>query len=282
MLKVPLATALLLLCGISSGLGCFADEATKAVDQRRQAHAHNDYLHDRPLLDALDNGFGSVEADIFLVDGELLVAHTRRELAKDRTLRGLYLDPLRDRIKQNGGSVHGDGHPFTLLIDIKSKGEPTYRALHELLSQYDDIFTSVADSQVTARAVNGVISGNRPVDAVTADSPRYVGIDGRLSDLDSDKPADLMPLISDNWRRHFKWIGRGEMSDADREKLTQVLKQAHAKDRRVRFWATPDNAATWAALHTVGVDLINTDNLSGLGNYLRSTQTDRAQNNPSH
>ena len=39
------------------------------------AHAHNDYLHKRPLLDALAQGFCSVEADIFLVDGALLVAH---------------------------------------------------------------------------------------------------------------------------------------------------------------------------------------------------------------
>jgi hypothetical protein len=274
MLKIPLAIAPLLLGGIFSDPDCFANEATKAVDQRRQAHAHNDYLHDRPLLDALDNGFGSVEADIFLVDDELLVAHTRRELSPERTLRRLYLDPLRDRIKQNNGSVHGDGHPFTLLIDIKSKGEPTYRALHQLLSQYDDIFSSVADGRVTVRAVNAVISGNRPVDAVAADSPRYVGIDGRLSDLDGDKPADLMPLISDNWRRHFKWRGSGEMPTTDREKLTRVLERAHAKSRRVRFWATPDNVATWSALHAAGVDLINTDNLSGLGNYLRSTQTE--------
>ena len=37
------------------------------------AHAHNDYLHKRPLLDALAQGFCSVEADIFLVDGALLV-----------------------------------------------------------------------------------------------------------------------------------------------------------------------------------------------------------------
>ncbi|MEU9588105.1 hypothetical protein AB0D70_32420, partial [Streptomyces werraensis] len=35
-----------------------------------RAHAHNDYEHDRPLLDALDHGFTSVEADIYLVDGE--------------------------------------------------------------------------------------------------------------------------------------------------------------------------------------------------------------------
>ena len=40
-----------------------------------QAHAHNDYEHERPLFDALEHGFTSVEADVWLVDGELLVAH---------------------------------------------------------------------------------------------------------------------------------------------------------------------------------------------------------------
>jgi putative flavoprotein involved in K+ transport len=38
------------------------------------AHSHNDYLRPRPLLDALDQGFCGVEADVFLVDGDLLVA----------------------------------------------------------------------------------------------------------------------------------------------------------------------------------------------------------------
>ena len=38
-----------------------------------QAHAHNDYYHKRPLLDALSHGFCSVEADVFLKNGRLLV-----------------------------------------------------------------------------------------------------------------------------------------------------------------------------------------------------------------
>ena len=35
------------------------------------AHAHNDYEHDRPLHEALDNQFVSVEADVFMIDGNL-------------------------------------------------------------------------------------------------------------------------------------------------------------------------------------------------------------------
>src|SRR2546426_1011359 len=50
------------------------------------AHAHNDYEHSRPLLDALDQGFTSVEADVFPVAGNLLVAHDFYALRPDRTL----------------------------------------------------------------------------------------------------------------------------------------------------------------------------------------------------
>ncbi|HEY3789313.1 MAG TPA: hypothetical protein VGL71_10685, partial [Urbifossiella sp.] len=38
----------------------------EAPSPLRHAHAHNDYEHKRPLLDALEQGFCSVEADIWL------------------------------------------------------------------------------------------------------------------------------------------------------------------------------------------------------------------------
>src|SRR6202000_231831 len=83
------------------------------------AHAHNDYVHTHPLFDALTNGFCSVEADIFLTNGQLLVAHTLKETVPGRTLQSLYLDPLRARVKQNGGHVYTNGPEFTLLIELK-------------------------------------------------------------------------------------------------------------------------------------------------------------------
>ncbi len=40
------------------------------------AHAQNDYLHDRPLVEALENGFTSIEVDVYLRRSDrLLVAH---------------------------------------------------------------------------------------------------------------------------------------------------------------------------------------------------------------
>src|SRR5689334_22425965 len=75
--------------------------STAAQTPLPRAHAHNDYEHARPLLDALDQGFGSVEADIYLVDGQLLVAHNRQDVKRERTLEKLYLAPLKQRFNQH-------------------------------------------------------------------------------------------------------------------------------------------------------------------------------------
>ena len=133
-----------------------------------RAHAHNDYHHPRPLLDALDHGFCSVEADIFLVDGQLLVGHFPIELKPARTLQALYLDPLQCRVRDNGERVYRAGPPFTLMIDVKTDAGRTYAVLATVLAGYADMLTSVRDGVVEQRAVNVIISGNRAEHAVAA------------------------------------------------------------------------------------------------------------------
>ena len=235
-----------------------------------QAHAHNDYLHERPLMDALDHGFCSVEADVYLVDGQLLVAHEAKELKPERSLQKLYLEPLKARIAQHGGRVYPGGPALGLLIDIKSEPEATYLALHDVLAQYADMLTTVDNGQVKPGAVNVVISGNRPQKRIAAQTKRYCGIDGRVSDLDSDQPAHLLPMISDNWTLQFKWRGVGAMPAKERQRLEDIVQRAHAKGRVVRFWATPDKESLWRVLVEAKVDLINTDDLAGLEKFLRN------------
>ncbi len=108
------------------------------------------------------------------------------------------------------------------------------------------------------------------METISADQDRLCGIDGRLSDLQTKMPADLMPLISDNWRTHFRWRGEGEMPADEQEKLESAVQQAHAAGRRIRFWATPENEQFWKVLARAGVDHINTDQLARLEKFLRT------------
>jgi len=233
-----------------------------------RAHAHNDYAHRRPLLDALDHGFGSVEADIWLVEGRLLVAHNRSGVKSERTLQALYLDPLRERIARNGGRVYPNGPPCTLLIDVKSEARETYVVLRELLQGYTNILTAFTPTNTVTNALTIILSGNRATRLLTEEGCRFAAVDGRLSDLAANPSPQLVPLISDNWATTFRWRGKGPLADDERQKLRQLVGQTHQQGRRIRFWAAPDNPAGWRELQQAGVDLINTDDLSGLRNWL--------------
>lgn len=249
--------------------------ATEAAPLKR-AHAHNDYLHARPLLDALDNGFASAEADIYLVDGELLVAHDKKDLAPERSLKRLYLEPLAKRIKQNQGRVFsGSDQVFMLLVDIKSEASSTYLALEKELAPYRAWLTQVEDDQKRTGAVEVVVSGNRPRELMLSLPSRLTSYDGRLSDLDSKTPPLFMPLVSERWGAVFRWNGEGSMPPDQQEKLTNLVKQTHAKGYRLRFWATPETEAAWQALLNSEVDHINTDDLPGLSGFLSVHESNR-------
>ncbi|HOX39643.1 MAG TPA: phosphatidylinositol-specific phospholipase C/glycerophosphodiester phosphodiesterase family protein [Candidatus Brocadiia bacterium] len=232
------------------------------------AHAHNDYMHKRPLLDALDCGFCSIEADIHLVEGKLLVGHDLFQCKRERTLEALYLDPLLDRVKKNGGSVFPNGPEVTLLIDLKTDGAKTYSALSKVLINYAEMLTTFTPDRTDKKAVTVIISGNRPKEMLAAEPLRYAAVDGRREDLGTDVSVHLVPLISESWGSMFKWKGLTAMSAEERAKLRETVKKAHDKGKRIRFWGAPDGPGAWREFRDAGVDLINTDNLERLRDFL--------------
>ena len=250
--------------------GATSSRAQPVPSPLDRAHAHNDYVHARPLHDALDRGFGSIEVDIWLVNGALLVAHDRDSVRTDRTLEGLYLAPLRARITARGGQVHAARPPLTLLIDIKSHADSTWAVLAPMLARYDDVLTSWRGDTMTVRPVGAVLSGKRPIITVRTQQERWAALDGRLDDLTTRfrPPTVVMPLVSDDWEKITKWRGVGAAPRSVRRRVSQAVSRAHAQGRRLRFWNTPDTPAMWKLLVECGVDLIGADDLEGLRRFL--------------
>jgi hypothetical protein len=152
------------------------------------AHAHNDYEHKRPLLDALTNGFTSVEADIYLVEGRLLVAHDKKDVDAGKTLERLYLDPLKE-LAAGKKSIFKEGGTLTLLIDLKTEADSTYEALKQVLSKYAEALTTFEGEKINTNAITVILSGNRPREALLREKKRFAAFDGRLADLGQGHPV---------------------------------------------------------------------------------------------
>lgn len=256
------------ICAVTVA-ACWSISLQAQIKPLARAHAHNDYEHQRPLLDALDAGFCSVEADVYVVDGDLWVAHDREDLSSDRRLSNLYLDPLLARARANEGKIYPQGPDFYLMIDFKSEAIETYRALKKILVDYREMLTEFGADGTQHKAVTVVISGDRPIELMASESERLAFVDGRLDDLNANtKPSDLMPWVSENWKNHFKWNGRGTMPEKEVIKLDALIKKAHAQGRKIRFWSTPETGAFWRKAYSLELDFINTDRLKRLQSVL--------------
>ena len=229
------------------------------------AHAHNDYQHDKPLAEALSRGFVSVEADVHLVGNELYLGHWFPKLSPESTLRERYLKPLNDLMMRQNGKVYTNySGVFYLMIDIKTDSLSTWRALRNALLDYP-VFQCNPHFQV-------FISGNRALFHAQQDEEQVMTVDGRLPDLFKQTDSGYMPVISDNFRKYFKWRGRGPIPEEEFSLLLQLSGEAHRQGKKLRFWSIPDLPDAWKVLMKAGVDLISTDNLQGLEQFCISGQ----------
>ncbi len=227
-------------------------------------HAHNDYEHPRPLLDALDQGFESVEADLWLDGDDLGVSHTGAPFKG--SLRALYLDPLGARVAANGGSVHGDGRPFFLWLDLKQGDLALQDRLVAQLGDYPFLSTFSDLGEDRAGAVVVVLTGHDGAKRALADRP---GARPYVRDSNSYSPDDPMgdgkwAFYAVNYYAFLAWSGQDPMPAAQRRQLENLVNGARAKQRALRIYANPDTPAFWREARAAGVAFVNTDRLAEL------------------
>ena len=199
--------------------------------------------------------------DVALRDGQLFVTHDPSDVDPGALLRDLYLDPLEEIARANGGRIYGAAvPPLQLLIDVKSAPAAAYEALEELLAGYDDLVTSWADDAAAIRAVTVVVSGNRATERIRARSVRRVSLDGRIWDDRIAFTPVVMPLVSVDWEEDVD--ARDRMASARR-----MVEQVHAEGRALRFWGTPDDPELWTSLRALGVDFIGADDVPALARF---------------
>ena len=228
-------------------------------------HSHNDYMHGQPLTDALSYGYKSIEVDVFLHNDQLIVSHTADGLDHKPSIETLYLQPLVERVKQNGGWVYkGDTSATILMVEFKSDGEQSYQKLKTLIGTYQSLF---CDRMGHGGPVKILITGHRPWDTVKKGGELYVTLDGDISQATAAVPASIIERVSNPYGSYFGWRGRGKMPKAQQQRLDTIVRIAHAYGRQLRFYACPQNENIWTTLLDAGVDWINVDDLARFARF---------------
>ncbi len=211
-------------------------------------HSHNDYNQTIPFWNAYSNGANSIEADIFLKNNDLYVAHNEEDIVPTRTLEALYLKPLESALKMK----YRKNQELFLLIDIKSDANKTLNKLIDVLAAYSKIINS--------SNIKIIISGNRPNPNKYATYPNYIYFDHQvIENTLAAKNWTKVAMVSTSFRNYSEWNGLGRLTHKDFDKVSAVLKKAKKLGKPFRFWATPDTKTAWRTFTELKVDIINTD-----------------------
>jgi hypothetical protein len=224
-------------------------------------HSHNDYEQPTPFWLAWQEGFGSIEADIWLIKGKVIIGHDTQEIKAARTLEEYYIKPLAACVEKNGGHPYADtARRLQLLIDVKEDSVAALAALIALLDKYPILETTPS--------IKWVISGNRPDPDRYAGYPSFIAFDGILHDQYTPDQLRHIALMSDDLHYYTRWDRRYGIPDSARHTLEAAIKSAHDLHLPVRFWDAPDFPAAWQQLVGLKVDYINTDHIHDLAVWL--------------
>lgn len=227
--------------------------------EKKYTHSHNDYNNPIPFYKAYYNNFNSIEADIFCIKNKLLVAHDKKAVQVERSLKELYLDPLIYALRKD------TSRKVCLLIDIK---EDYGKTLSLLIKELKPLTKYLMTMDHPGR-LKILISGNRPGPSQYKNYPGFLFFDDDLILPHTKAQWERVGQVSLNFSKYSKWKGVGLLPETDRQRIVHTIDSVHTHTGKlIRFWGAPDSPNSWSTQINFGADIIGTDHIEQLEDYL--------------
>jgi alkaline phosphatase len=173
----------------------------------------------------------------------------------------MYLNPIKKEISNNKGWAYQDTTlQLKLMIDLKTEGIPTLNRLVAQLKSFPEL--------ITAKGFEIFISGNVPSPERWDEFPPFINFDGRPGIQYSPDQLKRITLISSGIGAFSKWDGNGDLSEKDKNRIDSLIKVVHSLEKKIRFWSTPDFENGWKTLCLLNVDIIGTDHVPELVQFI--------------
>lgn len=238
---------------------------------------------------ALRAGFCSVEGDVHLEKGVLLLGH---RIPGSTGVEEVYVRPLVKIVKKNAGFVYKKAlHlksclQFTLLVDFKSWDKvKTWDELERVLKAndevwedgrtvfeaYDELGRVVKTKSMLPSPLRVVVTGYDEDGQGLAEYMLSKPIRRTRMDLKSRTASPQLKAVA-GWvsaKWSFKWPDTDAVSLVEtKAKIRELVTFGHENNLMVRFWDTPEDMSLWSLLLSQGVDLLNTDRIFTLQSFL--------------
>jgi alkaline phosphatase len=228
------------------------------------AHSHNDYKNNIPFLRAYEKGFGSIEADVYAVNGKLMVAHDKKDINPKRSLQLLYIDPLIEKFQRDSQ------RQLRLLIEIKEDHKAVLPLVIKELKPLEQYFSYPGHPGRLSIVMTGAV----PPAAELSNYPDWISFDVDHMDGFTPEQWKRIGLVSFPFGKYLKWNGKGVLNREEIAKIKGGIDSVHNAGKKIRFWETPDTKSSWLALMRLGVDVIGTDKIEELGDFLNKKPYD--------
>ncbi|KAF3930711.1 hypothetical protein ABW19_dt0209009 [Dactylella cylindrospora] len=246
----------------------------------------------RFTLVTLEVGAISVEADVWVRNGDLLVGHDHVALTINRTFRSLYVNPILDTLrKQNPQTAFANNtrcgvfdtecfQTLYLWVDLKTGAKETWPLVDAQLGalREGNWLTKWDGDQIIPGPVTVIATGSASHEVLIAGKKtRDYFIDAPLNAIGTHSepmhPDGVTPLYNSSTSIFasaslseavgFIWA---EMSEKQKEVAAQKIKNANERGIEARFWETPGwpvkrRRGVWRVLVDSGVGLLNADDL---------------------
>jgi len=259
----------------------------------KRFHSHKDYQQNLPLLTALSYGASSVDADVWEVDGQLLLGDKQSKVTPKRNLKNIYLDQLdwllgdanQVRMGNSTCGVYATAPylPLQLVIRVLSDGSSGYELLKQTIQPFykagylSTYNTSDPNAGLVFGPVTVIAAGNVPVSKVVDGDPddpiRYIFFDAPLDNIDDPNvnyTTTLSPIAAAPWGSTIglRWL----IPSLARKKIKYYVDQAHARGIQARFFDTPSipkwaRNKVWQMLLDEGADWLSVNDLCDAGSF---------------
>ena len=244
-------------------------------------HSHNDYLQERPLYEAVELGYGSIEIDICLTDKkELKVAHVPWFLGGKKEVEELYFAPIAKMIEEKSPVFrYSTEYPLNLLIDFKKNADSTYKYLKNVFTKYARYITQYGmNGQVIHRGPLVInLTGNKPWAAMAKDTLLYARMDGPLllSDTNAIDTTYLRMTgrVAANYQELVAFKKQCKTEEEFYSRVKANIGWYNRHHLTARYYAVPNKAENWEELVRCGLNWINVDKLKEFSDFYHAYST---------